>query len=99
MGGGVGAGEVGGFPFLKIKNCLDLANCNFMFLGRCESHIQAFVNFINGKLSSSHSSSSTFHDSKIYHFIKKENQIKNKYKIEKWTPEISEISKIVKSQD
>ena len=33
-----------------------------MFFDRDEIHIQAFVDFVNGKLISGHSSSSTFHD-------------------------------------
>ena len=33
-----------------------------MFFDRNEIHIQAFVDFIDGKLMSGHSSSSTFHD-------------------------------------
>ena len=33
-----------------------------MFFDRNEIHIQAFVDFINGKSMSGHSSSSTFHD-------------------------------------
>ena len=34
----------------------------FMLVDRNEIPIQAFVDFINGKLMSGHSSSSTFHD-------------------------------------
>ena len=34
----------------------------FHVFDRYEIHIQAFVDFINGKLMSGHSSSSTFHD-------------------------------------
>ena len=42
-------------PYLKIRN---LPNFHFMFFDRYEIHIQAFVDFINGKLIIFRSSSS-----------------------------------------
>ena len=71
-----------------------------MFFDRNEIHIQAFVDFINGKLISDHSSCSTFHDFTILSLYK----IKNKKLTEvrnskQWTPEVSEISKILKFSD
>ena len=44
------------------------------FFDRNEIHIQAFVDFIDGKLMSGHCSPSTFHDFKIFSSSK----IKNK---------------------
>ena len=46
----------------------------FMLFDRSEIHIQAFVDFINGKFMSGHSSSSTFHDFTIFSFYKITNE-------------------------
>ena len=48
----------------KYRNRFVFAQNRFMFFDRNEIHIQAFVDFIHGKLMSGHSSSSTFHDFK-----------------------------------
>ena len=47
----------------------NLAKQRCMFFDRYEIHIQAFVDFINGKWMSGHSSSSTFHDFQISSFL------------------------------
>ena len=51
-----------------------------MLLDRNEIHIQAFVDFINGKLMSGHSSSSTFHDFIISSYSKINKKKKEKQK-------------------
>ena len=53
----------------KKKSWFVFAQNRFMFFDRNKIHIQAFVDFINGKLMSGHSSSSTFHDFKILSFL------------------------------
>ena len=68
-----------------------------MFFDRNEIHIQAFVDFMNGKLMSGHSSSSTFHD--FQEFIISNYQKIRKYEFQKWTAKVSETSKILKSQN
>ena len=45
----------------NYRNWFVFVKSRFMFSDRNEIHIQAFVDFINGKLMSGHSSSSTFH--------------------------------------
>ena len=47
-----------------VKN-REICKKSFHVFDRSEIHIQAFVDIINGKLMSGHSSSSTFHDSII----------------------------------
>ena len=84
-----------GIPLLEIV----LAQNRFMFFDRNEIHIQAFVDFINGKLMSGHSSSSTFHDFTILSFYKIDKSENESLKLEKWTPKVSEISKILKISD
>ena len=60
----------------KQRNWFDLPHFRFMFFNRNEIHIQASVDFINGKLMSGHSSSSTFHDLRIF-IISDYQKIKN----------------------
>ena len=50
-----------GFPYLKIDKFGGFTKFIFHVFDIYEIHIQAFVHFINGKLMSGHSSSSTFH--------------------------------------
>ena len=47
----------------------EIGKFSFQVFDRNEIHIRAFVDFINGKFISGHSSSSTFHDFKILSFL------------------------------
>ena len=59
-------------------------------------HIQAFVDFINGKLIPGHSSSSTFHDfQEFIIFNYQQFKIFKFQKFKKWTPKVSKISKFL----
>ena len=67
-----------GLPCPKIENMAKFVSCVF---DRNESLIQAFVDFIIGKLMSGHSSSSTFHDFGICSFYKTKNKTKSTLQI------------------
>ena len=53
---------------MEIEKLVRFNIFSVMCFDRNEIHIQAFVDFINGKSMSCHSSSSTFHDFKILRF-------------------------------
>ena len=83
---GVGIGTlVGDRDYLarKQRNWFGLPHFRFMLFGRNEIHIQAFVKNTNGKLMSSHSSSSTLHDLKILSFLSIRKQNLQNFKISK----------------
>ena len=84
-------------PLSKIEKLVRFTTKSFYVFDRNEIHIQAFVHFINGKLMSGHSSSSTFHH--FQEFITSTYQ-KNRnpefQKFKKWTPKVSGISKFSK---
>ena len=63
---------------------------SFHVFDRNEIGIQAFVDFIDGKFMSGHSSSSTFHDFQEFIISNYKNQ--EFWISENWTPEVSEIS-------
>ena len=58
-----------GIPYLKKEKLVRFTIFPLNVLDRIEINIQAFVDVINGKLMSCHSSSSTFHDFKISSFL------------------------------
>ena len=70
-----------------------------MFFDRNEMHIKAFVDFIDGKLMSGHSSSSTFHDFQDAIISNYQNSGILNFKDSKWTALVSEISQILKFSD
>ena len=76
---------------MKTENWFDLANLHFMFFDRNEIHIQAFVDFINGKLIPGDSSSLTFYVFEILSFLRIKNQDFKISKFNKWTYKVSEI--------
>ena len=72
----------------------------FHVFDRNEIHIQAFAEISPAKLMSGDSSSSTFHDVQEF-IIPNDQKIRNSEfrKFKKWAVKVSEISKIIKSQN